>query len=116
MEAKILTCLGFNVCVPTAGHFLDLYQRANRCDSNHSFAVQYLMELTLGEVSMVGEMPSRIAAAATLLSNRLLERAECWPAAMANYTGYSEDMLEDVVQEMRRFLASATTRSLQSIR
>jgi len=115
MEAKILACLGFNLCVPSAAHFLDLYQRANRCDTNHCFVVQYLMELTLCEVSMVGKMPSRIAAAASLLSNRLLERAECWPAAMASYTGYSEDMLEDVVQEMRHFLASATTSSLQSV-
>jgi len=115
METKVITSLAFNLTVPTAAHFIDLYQRANRCDKKHCFVVQYLLELTLGEAGMIGELPSKVAAAATLLSNRLLSREACWPDAMSSYTGYGEAMLENVVQKMRQLLSSARTNNLQAV-
>jgi len=74
-----------------------------------------LLELTLGEVGMIGEIPSKVAAAATLLSNSLLGREMCWPEAMASYTGYSEVMLENVVHKMRQLHSSARTNNLQAV-
>lgn len=114
MEYKMITSLAFKLLVPTAAHFMDLYQRANRCDQHQCCVVHYLLELTLSEVELLGELPSKMAAAATLLSNILLEREVFWPEAMAIYSGYSEGMLEDIVQKMRHLVTVAPTSNLQA--
>merc|ERR1712166_1221568 len=114
MEADMLTTIGFGLCTATAGHFLDLYKQANRCDAHHGFAVQYLMELAFFDMELSGEPPSKNAAAATFLSNQLLHRDVYCPDGMASYTGYSEDALQRVSQKMRELLAAAATSDLGS--
>jgi len=94
MEAEMLTTVAFNLCTPTACHFLDLYKQANRCDDIHSFVVQYLMELAFFDMELSGEPPSKIAAAATFQSNQLWDRDVYWPEGMASYTGHSEDAIQ----------------------
>jgi len=115
MEAEMLTTVAFNLCTPTASHFLDLYKQANRCDDIHSFVVQYLMELAFVDMEISGEPPSKIAAAATLSSNVLLDRDVCWPEGMASYTGFSEHALLHVSQKMRELLAAAPTSALGQV-
>jgi len=115
MEADMLTTIGFDLCSSTACHFLDLYKQANRCDDNHGFAVQYLMELAFFDMELAGEPPSKIAAAATFQSNQLWHRDVYWPEGMASYTGYSEDALQRVSQKMRELLAAAPTAALGQV-
>lgn len=116
METNILTSLGFDFCSPTAAHFLDLYTRANRCKRDHDMIIRYCMELGLLKLEVQSELPSRITAAAVLLSNRLLHRDECWPIAMAKYTGYSEQSLEDIVSKLKESLAAVPNDPLTAIR
>jgi len=112
MEVDMLNVLGFDLCTSTAAHFMDLYKQANRCDEQHGFAVQYLLELAFFDMELVGEPPSKTAAAATFLSNQLLHRDVHWSQAMASYTGYSAETLQPVSQKMRELLAAAPTSDL----
>lgn len=109
MEVDMLNALGFDLCTSTAGHFMDLYKQANRCDEQHGFAVQYLLELAFFDMELAGEPPSKCAAAATFLSNQLLHRDVHWSQAMASYTGYSAETLQPVSQKMRKLLVGAPT-------
>jgi len=115
MEVDMLNAIGFDLCTPTAGHFLDLYKQANRCDDHHGFAVQYLMELAFSDMELAGELASKSAAAATFLSNQLLHRDVYWPQAMASYTGYSAETLQPVSQKMRELLVNAATADLGAL-
>jgi len=115
MEVDMLTTLGFDLCSSTVGHFMNLYKQANRCDDDHGFAVQYLIELAFLDMELASQPPSLIAAAATLLSNQLLQRDLFWPEGMASYTGYSEDALQAVSQKMRELLAGAATSQLNAV-
>jgi len=115
MEVDMLNAIGFDLCTPTAGHFLDLYKQANRCDDHHGFAVQYLMELAFLDMELAGELASKSAAAATFLSNQLLHRDVYWPQAMASYTGYSAETLQPVSQKMRELLVNAATADLGAL-
>jgi len=122
MEIDLLTLLQFDLCAPTAAHFMDLYQQANRCESDHCFAAEYVLELSLLDLEIVSEAPSKCAAAAVLLSNQMQlwrgdhfsgTRDEPWPSAMAVYTGYSEAALQAVAQKMRQLYKAAPTSSLR---
>jgi len=115
MEVDMLTTLGFDLCSPTVGHFMNLYKQANGCDDDHGFAVQYLVEHAFLDMELAAQPPSLIAAAATLLSNQLLQRDLCWPEGMASYTGYSEGALQAASQKMRELLAGAATSQLNAV-
>merc|ERR1712228_1136609 len=86
MEMTILTVLKFVICCPTPGNFLERYQRLNQCSETHYHLMQYVVELALSEAKMIRYSPSHIAAAAALLSNKLLKRHPAWPAAMIGLT------------------------------
>jgi cyclin B len=115
-ESLVLASIGFDLTCPTADHFLPLYQKANQCDECHSAAVQYLLELSLLDVNMVGYSPSKVVAAATLTSNVLLHRDVAWPEAMDNYTGYNQDSLQSLVDQMLQLVVNSAKNPLQAVR
>jgi cyclin B len=116
MECSILAALGFRVVVPTLPQFLECFQRANRCDSTHCQVSQYLSELTLTDHRFSRHAPSRVAAAAVLLSNELLGRRPTWPAALVRHSHYEEAALKPCLGELRLVLATAHSSSLQAVR
>merc|ERR1719271_580110 len=74
MEALILNVLQFDLAYPTAVHFLTKFQRANRGNEVQKHLAQYLAELSLLDLKVLKYRPSQLAAAAVLLSNRLMLR------------------------------------------
>jgi len=93
--------------------------------------VQYFLELTLPDIAMLGYPPSHLAAAATLLSNKLLERQATravnrrfgvnpeqkpnWPQAMIKVTGYSEQMVKNCAKEMCGLVDRAESGPLHAV-
>jgi len=116
MEVLMLSALDFNVCRPTAVHFLERYQRINGCTEAHKDLVQYLLELTLTDYKMVKYPPSHLAAAAILLSNKLLKRQPSWTPAAVKLTKMPEHSLKECAKEMCGLLEQAETSPLQAVR
>mmetsp|Transcript_22161 Transcript_22161/g.76012 ORF Transcript_22161/g.76012 Transcript_22161/m.76012 type:complete len:389 (-) Transcript_22161:222-1388(-) len=100
MEVRMLTKLQFVLCSPTVAPFMERYARINGCTEEHRHLMQYLLELTLPEVCMIKYPPSHLAAAAVLLSNKLLRLHPAWPPAMALATEKTESMVKACAWEM----------------
>lgn len=116
METSLLSVLGFSVYPVTVWNFLEVAQRANKCDMLHCRLIQAILELSLTEVGMIRYSPSHLTAAATLLSNEIFERRPLWPTPMVNYMNYSQEVLEQCVGELRDLLFVARHSPLQSVR
>jgi hypothetical protein len=105
MEAVILNVLAFDIACPTVVHFLAKFQRANRGSEVHKHLAQYIAELSLLEMKFLKYKPSQIAAAAVLLSNRLMLRRAptqtIWGQHMVLLTQCDEQELEACVQDLR---------------
>lgn len=116
MEVTMLTALDFKICRPTPVTFLERYQNVNGCTEAHRDLAQYLLELTLVEYSMLKYSPSRLAAAAVLLSNKLLRRQPSWKPAAVKHTHFTEQMLKECAKEMCGLVENAEHSSLQAVR
>lgn len=105
MEAVILNVLAFDLACPTVVHFLTKFQRANRGSEVHKHLAQYIAELCLAEMKFLKYKPSQIAAAAVLLSNRLMLRRaptqQMWGPHMVLLTQCDEQELEACVYDLR---------------
>jgi cyclin B len=116
MEVTMLTALKFVLGCPTVAHFLQRYQRVNRCAEEHCHLMQYVLELTLPDLKMIRYTPSHLAAAAALLSNKLLRLHPCWPSAMVRHTRHTEPMVKVCAREMCTLLEQAEKNPLQAVR
>jgi hypothetical protein len=116
MESLMLIVLEFKVCQPTAYTFFQRYQSVNGCTEAHSDLALYLLELTLAEYRMLKYSPSHLAAAAILLSNKLLKRHPCWTPAAVKYTNSTELTLKECVKDICALLEGAEKSSLQAVR
>jgi len=103
-ENKLLSALSFKILVPTSAHFLERLQRINQCDKEHLKLTQYILELSLLSIGMVRYEPSRLCAAALLLSNELRGRLLVWPVAMQTASRYSQAALQDCSRELHQLL------------
>eukprot|EP00416_Gambierdiscus_australes_P028469 CAMPEP_0171083814 /NCGR_PEP_ID=MMETSP0766_2-20121228/17944_1 /TAXON_ID=439317 /ORGANISM="Gambierdiscus australes, Strain CAWD 149" /LENGTH=433 /DNA_ID=CAMNT_0011541271 /DNA_START=138 /DNA_END=1439 /DNA_ORIENTATION=- len=116
MEVSILSVLDFRLCTPTSVQFLERYQAVNGCGEAHKELAQYLLELTLVDYRMVKYTPSHLAAAAVLLSNKLLRRQPPWTPAVVKHTKLTEQMLRECGKEICTLLENAETNPLQAVR
>merc|ERR1740130_2105828 len=116
MEVAILGALDFKICTPTPMQFLDRYQSVNGCSESHQHLAQYLLELTLPDYNMLKYTPSRLAASAVLLSNKLLRKQPSWKAAAVKQTHFTEQMLKGCAMEMCALLEHAEQNPLQAVR
>lgn len=115
MEVCMLKALQFKICCPTAMHFLESYQNVNGCTDAHRDLAQYLLELSLMEYKMLKYTPSHLAAAAILLSNKLLRRPS-WSTAAVTHTKMTEPMLKECAKGMCALLECSESNSLQAVR
>eukprot|EP00929_Paragymnodinium_shiwhaense_P092517 TRINITY_DN5244_c0_g1_i1.p1 TRINITY_DN5244_c0_g1~~TRINITY_DN5244_c0_g1_i1.p1 ORF type:complete len:461 (-),score=108.22 TRINITY_DN5244_c0_g1_i1:181-1506(-) len=111
MEVKVLCSLGFQICIPTASHFLDTYATANEADEEQRYLIQYIVELALPEIGMLKHKPSHLVAAACLLSNKLMARSamSMWSAQMRSLTSLSELALQPCAKELEALLEQAAS-------
>lgn len=104
LEVKVLNALEFKVCSPTAAHFFERYVKDNGCTEQHRHLMQYLLELSLLNMSMNKFIPSHLAATAAFLSNKLLQQP--WPASMVEATQLTSRQLKACASEMVTLLAA----------
>jgi len=114
-EASILVSLSFKVAGPTAAHFLVHFQTADAehgeggRNHRHDLRADFewdLLECALQDYRMVGQSPSKIAAAALVLSSELSGRQQAWPAALARASGHSRESLEPCAARLRDLFAA----------
>merc|ERR1719174_910893 len=65
---------------------------------------------------MIKHSPSHQAAAAVLLSNKLLRRQPVWTPTAVKQTEMTEPMLKGCVKDLRSLLSEAEHNSLQAVR
>jgi len=116
MEIRMLAVLDFQITVPTAVHFLERYQRVNGCDDMHKSLVSFLLELTLTEYKMVRYAPSHLAAAAILLSNKLLRKRPSWTISLVKQTKLGEQTLKSCAKELCSLLELSEHAQLSAVR
>jgi len=116
MEVVMLGALDYKICSPTPMHFFERYQLLNTCSETQRDLAQYLLELALVDYSMIQYPPSTLAAAAVLLSSKLLRRQPAWSVAAVNETHFAEHMLNECAKQMCPLLENAELNSLQAVR
>ncbi|KAM5339027.1 G2/mitotic-specific cyclin-B2 [Glossophaga mutica] len=101
MEALILKELKFELGRPLPLHFLRRASKAGEVDVEQHTLAKYLMELTLIDYDMVHYHPSKVAAAASCLSQKVLGQGK-WSLKQQHYTGYTENEVLEVMQHMAK--------------
>ncbi|XP_078007367.1 G2/mitotic-specific cyclin-B2 isoform X5 [Phascolarctos cinereus] len=101
MEILILKELKFELGRPLPLHFLRRASKAGEADAEQHTLAKYLMELTIVDYDMVHYHPSEIAAAASCLSQKVLGQGK-WSLKQQYYTGYSENDVLEVMQQMAK--------------
>jgi len=134
MECSLLCTLEFEVACPTIAHFMPLLQAVSRvkrkldtglyaffrsANSKVSELCEdlawYLAELALLDVKMTEYLPSQVAAAAVLISNRLFGRSPTWPAALEQICGHSEASLSACCKDLEHLRQAAPGCDLQQV-
>ncbi|XP_037376766.1 G2/mitotic-specific cyclin-B2-like [Talpa occidentalis] len=101
METLILKELKFELGRPLPLHFLRRASKAGEVDVEQHTLAKYLMELTLIDYDMVHYHPSKVAAAASCLSQKVLGQGK-WNVKQQYYTGYTENEVLEVMQHMAK--------------
>ncbi|XP_059953255.1 G2/mitotic-specific cyclin-B2 isoform X2 [Mesoplodon densirostris] len=101
METLILKELKFELGRPLPLHFLRRASKAGEVDVEQHTLAKYLMELTLIDYDMVHYHPSKVAAAASCLSQKVLGHGK-WNLKQQYYTGYTENEVLEVMQHMAK--------------
>eukprot|EP00440_Ansanella_granifera_P073991 gb/GFBE01080291.1/.p1 GENE.gb/GFBE01080291.1/~~gb/GFBE01080291.1/.p1 ORF type:complete len:393 (+),score=77.89 gb/GFBE01080291.1/:1-1179(+) len=118
MEVKMLTALEFGLCRPTAVHFLDRYQRANRCNKTHRLLLEYVLQLALVDIEMTRYTPSQQVAAALLISARLTQQPFTLPPGLTrtDNSAHREERVTRCALDMCRLLQAAKDSPFQAVR
>ncbi|CAJ1461235.1 unnamed protein product [Effrenium voratum] len=114
MEVSMLRTLNFELCGPTVAHFLVRFKGLVPNEQAH--LMQYLAELSMLEVPMLQYSSSQIAAAAAMLSNKLLRKPSTWPPQMAALSSRSEAEVRLCARELCGTLEAQERSPLQAIR
>lgn len=88
-EEVILQALQYNLCNPTALHFLRRYSKAGQSDAKTHALAKYITELSLLEYGMLKYLPSEIAAASVYLARKWTGK-EPWTSTLEHYTEFKE--------------------------
>jgi len=110
-ELKMLQSLNFNVSRPLPLHFLRRNSKAGDVDMMQHGVAKFVMEVCLTEYDLAHHPPSLIAAAALLLSLRVLQPetplATAWSSTLSYYSTYTARQLVPLVQRMAAAVVKA---------
>lgn len=103
MEVTMLTALEFCLCRPTAAHYLQRYQRESHCNKAYTSLLQYILELALLDLGMMRFSPSLQAAAASVVSSRILNLNSVMPGRNT----HTDSVVQRCAEEMCALLRDA---------
>lgn len=115
MEQSMLKVLRFGLGRPLPLHFLRRNSKAGNVDGVSHTVAKYAMELTITEAEFSHWPPSRMAAAALCLAQRVMAR-ENWSPQLAFYSGYSEKDIMPSVGLLANLVVKAPSGKLQAVR
>ncbi|XP_062374941.1 G2/mitotic-specific cyclin-B2-like [Sardina pilchardus] len=101
MEVLILRGLNFELGRPLPLHFLRRASKAGNADIGKHTLAKYLLELTMTDFEMVHYRPSELAAAASCLSQLVIE-GQKWTPTQQHYSTYDEAHLKPIMQHMAK--------------
>lgn len=118
MEYKILTTLEFNFLAPSALRFLERFRKLSNTASDDQifFFAQYLCEISLLDASLLKYKQSEIAAAALALSAKAIKRINAWNKEMEKNTGYKEEDLKEVIEDVKSFAYEVNPKFLSTLK
>ncbi len=118
METKILSALEFNFTPPTSLRFLERYRKLSNTASDDQifFFAQYIVEISLLDSSLLKHKPSEIAGAGLILAAKAIKRINAWNKDMERATGYKEDHLKTVVEEVKSFAYEINPKFLSTLK
>jgi len=95
--------LEFRITAPSAYRFLESYKRIAPIfeDKEVFFFAQYILEVSLLDITLMRFKPSQLAAAALILSCKQLKKIDCWTKDMEKFTKYNKSDLSEAVSEVR---------------
>jgi hypothetical protein len=89
MEQIMLSTIEFNLTAPTALRFAERFMKIARITDTNKWLCQFLIELTLQDISFLSYTPSMIASGAVWLV--LNHMGSSWSSTLSTHTGYSEE-------------------------
>ena len=108
-ERYVLQVLNFDLSFPNPMNFLRRNSKADEYDIQTRTVAKYLMEISLLDHLFLKYRPSQVAAAATFLARRMLERGD-WTNNLRHYSGYTKFEIMPVVELMLNYLSAETPR------
>jgi len=102
-EKEILNKLEFKITAPSAYRFLESYKRCATIfeDKEVFFFAQYILEVSLLDITLMRFKPSELAASALILSCKQLKKTDCWTKEMEKFTKYKKSDLSNAISEVR---------------
>lgn len=119
MEMDMLVTLQFDITVPSAYRFLERFRKLSSVVANDDrvfFFAQYLQEIALLDASLLKYSPSEIAASALILSTRCIRRIHAWNKEMEKTTGYSDEYLAGIVEDVKSFIVEVNPKFLTTLK
>jgi cyclin A len=97
----MLKALGYQLTVPTSYSFLEIYCVLTDTPEQVRYLAEYLCELTLySAFPWMVLLPSKIATAALVLANYLLDRKKIWNESLAQITKHEWNDIKNVVLDL----------------
>jgi len=118
MERDMLLTLQFDITTPSAYRFLERFRKlcSAASDPKVFFLAQYIQEIALLDASLLAYNPSQIAAAALILAVKCLKRSAAWNKEMEQATGYSDQQLAPIVEDVKGFVLEVNPKFLTTLR
>lgn len=106
-ETIILNSLGFNICYPTPFVFLSQYSVLYEFDAEQKSFAMYLSEISYFNCSFRSVPPSKISAAACVISASVFpNKSFCWDKDMTEKTGYKIEDLKPFINDFILFVVN----------
>jgi len=116
MEQTVLKVLAFNLNVPSRYRFLQRFSKITGATPTIFSLAQYLIELSLLEMSMLKYGSSIIAASALYVAYKLVDKEASWNQMAAKEIGYDSQNLATCAKEVLALMQSTAKSTLQAIR
>ena len=117
-EREILSKLEFKITAPSAYRFLESFRRISPIfeDKEVFFFAQFILEVSLLDITLMRFKPSELAASALILSCKQLKKIDCWTKEMEKFTRYKKKDLENAVSEVRQFLVEINPKFISTLK
>ncbi|XP_069095894.1 cyclin-J [Pleurodeles waltl] len=116
MELLLLETFQWNLCLPTAAHFIEYYLSIAVCDTDLHDGwpmiclektklyiakyADYFLEVSLQDYSFLNYAPSLVAAACVSASRIILRLSPTWPTRLHRLTAYSWEFLVPGIERL----------------